>query len=160
MLQCFSSSNIPALALFSHTCITRILSVRWISVSLASFFLRAATVRSMCSLCLAYSECTSVSAECSPWPTYNNKSNFETCMNMYHTRINMHNNTNSMYNYMCIHVHAHVTWTTHTCTWSIQVTYMSMHGPSYTCACTCNLEQVQTCHFVCGMIQSTCKCTL
>ena len=36
--------------------------------NLASFFLRAATVHSMCSLCLAYSEWTSVSPECSSWP--------------------------------------------------------------------------------------------
>ena len=43
------------------TCMTRMVSVRCISVSLASFFLREATLLSRCSRCRAYSECMSVS---------------------------------------------------------------------------------------------------
>ncbi len=45
-----------------HTCITLMVSALCISVSLDSFFLRTATLRSRCSLCLAYSACMSVSA--------------------------------------------------------------------------------------------------
>ena len=51
------------------TCMTLMLSLRWISVSLASFFLREATLLSRCSRCLAYSDPMSLSAAWSPWPT-------------------------------------------------------------------------------------------
>ena len=62
------------------TCITLTVSALWISLSLVSFLRSDDTLFSKCSLCLAYSDCMSLSAFCSARAVCKNNNNELTFM--------------------------------------------------------------------------------